>query len=219
MRAPSSLPIFCRLMLGGALGAALGVAPAAAQSTTTPERGVFITQIGQGGRADVVQNNAQSLARIVQDGTANQADLEQTDDGTHRAQIVQDGEGNIASATQQGDGATTLALAQEGDGNTAVVLQNEQEFTAETSATILQSGNGNGIILKQDGSDNDARLAQVGDGNTMTATQLNTGNRLEWSQSGDGLANLHIVQEGGGNLQITQSTTSAQFAPPPGSGG
>jgi hypothetical protein len=50
----------------------------------------------------------------------------------------------------------------------------------------------------------------------MTATQLDDGNRLAWSQIGDGLPDLQIVQTGGATLQITQSNAGAAFAPPPG---
>jgi len=194
-----------------------GVAPAAAQST--PERGVFISQIGDAGRVDVTQQNADSLARIAQDGDGNQITLDQTGSAPHRAQIAQNGDGNLVAAQQDGDGTTDLALAQDGDQNTAVLFQNELSASAQTTAAVAQRGNGNTVVLAQDGSDNSARLDQVGNDNTMTATQLNNGNRLEWSQNGDGLADLGVVQTGNGNLQITQSTTDAQFAPPPGAGG
>lgn len=204
------------LLIGGA-GIATLAAPVAAQSA--PERGVFVTQIGESSRANVTQRNADSLARIVQDGDANQLDLAQTGSAAHRAQIAQDGDGNTVSAEQDGDGMTSLALAQDGDANTAILLQRELSSAGETSAAILQRGNGNTIILAQDGSDNSASLEQTGDGNTMTATQLHNGNRLDWSQTGDGLADLGIVQAGNGNLQVTQSVTGAQFAPAPGSGG
>lgn len=205
----------CCLLIGGL--ALTGLAPAFAQSA--PERGVFVTQIGDSSRVDATQQNANSLARIVQDGDGNQVTLDQDGTAAHRAQIAQNGDGNTVTAQQGGDGTADLALAQDGDQNTAVLFQNELSATAQTAAAILQRGNGNTIILAQDGSDNSARLDQVGDDNTMTATQLNSSNRLEWSQSGDGLADLGVVQTGNGNLQITQSATGAQFAPPPGSGG
>lgn len=209
-----------RLLIGGsglATAVIAAVAPVSAQST--PERGVFVTQIGESSRASITQQNADSLAQVVQDGDANQLDLDQNGNAPHRAQIAQDGNSNTVAAEQDGDGATDLVLAQEGDANTAVLLQRELSSAGETSAAVLQRGNGNTIILAQDGSDNTTRLDQVGDGNTMTATQLNSSNRLEWSQTGDGLADLQIVQTGNGNLQVTQSTSGAQFTPPPGSGG
>jgi hypothetical protein len=204
-------------LLAGSTGLAAFTVPASAQSA--PERGVFVTQIGESSRTNVTQRNADSLTQIVQDGDGNQIDLAQTGSAAHRAQIAQDGDGNTVSAEQDGDGTTILALAQEGDANTAILLQRELSSAGETTAAVVQRGNGNTIILAQDGSDNSASLEQTGDSNTMTATQLNSGNRLEWSQTGDGLADLGIVQTGNGNLQVTQSVTGAQFAPAPGSGG
>jgi Curlin associated repeat len=212
----SPYPARTRAVIGGILALALAM-PALAQ--TAPERGVFVTQIGDASRADVTQQNADSFARIVQDGAQNEADLDQTGPATHRAQIVQDGDGNRAAAAQDGDGSTELSLAQEGNVNSAVLLQREQSATEQTTAAILQRGNGNTIILAQDGSDNAAELDQLGNDNTINATQLNSGNRLLWSQSGDGLSGVAVVQTGNGNLQITQSNTGAAFAPPPSSPG
>lgn len=195
---------------------AAGAISAPALSQTAPERGVFVTQIGDGSRADVAQQNSDSFARIVQDGNDNEADLDQTGAAPHRAQIVQDGDDNRVGVTQEGDGSTELALAQEGNGNLALVLQREASASEQSAASILQRGNSNSIVLVQDGSDNEASLTQLGDGNAMTATQLDSGNRLVWAQNGDGLSDLQITQTGGANLQITQSNTGVQFTPPPG---
>lgn len=191
--------------------------PATAQSE--PTRGVFVTQIGDGSRVEVTQQNSDSLARIAQDGNDNQIDLNQNGSAPHRAQIGQNGDQNIIDAEQDGDGSADLTLAQDGDGNSALVLQREVSAAEQTSAAILQRGNGNRLILTQDGSDNSATLNQLGDDNIMTAAQEGSGNRLEWSQNGDGLSDLGITQIGGSNIQVTQSNTGAQFAPPPGSGG
>ena len=205
-------PIRCTV-LGAAAAAGLIAAPALAQAA--PERGVFVTQIGDAPRAAITQRNADSLARVVQDGANNQIDLEQNGSAPHRAQIAQDGDDNSVLARQDGDGTASLVLAQEGNGNTATLQQREDSGMAQTAAAVLQQGNGNSIILVQDGSDNDALLNQVGDDNTMTATQLNSGNRLEWNQIGDGLSGAQVVQTGNGNIQITQSNSGAAFAPPP----
>lgn len=213
-----------RIAYGLAIGAAL-IAPAvihaqsAPERPERPERGVFVTQIGDGSRVDVTQQNSDSLARIAQDGNDNQIDLDQTGTAPHRAQIAQNGDANVIDAKQDGDGSAELTLAQDGNGNTAAVLQREVSAAERTRAAILQRGNGNRLILAQDGSDNSAALNQLGDDNTMTAGQEGSGNRLEWTQNGDNLADLQILQTGNGNLQITQSNTGAQFAPPPGSGG
>lgn len=196
------------------MAAALMAAPVLAQST--PERGVFVTQIGDGSRATISQQNADSLARVAQDGNANELDLLQTGDAAHRAQIAQDGDGNTIGAEQDGDGSIDLSLVQEGDGNSAIVLQRELSATDQTSAAILQRGDGNTIFLAQDGTSNSAELDQIGNDNTMNATQLNSGNRLVWSQNGDGLAGVVILQTGNGNIEITQSNTGVTFAPAPG---
>lgn len=199
----------------GLAACALLAITTAAQAQNAPQRGVFVTQIGDAPRAEITQRNADSLARVVQDGANNQVDLTQEGSAPHRAQIVQDGDDNTANAVQDGEGSTDLALAQEGNGNSAILLQREQSAIGETSATILQRGNGNSIILAQDGSDNQALLTQEGDNNLMTAGQIDSGNRLEWNQIGDGLADLQIVQTGGSTIQVTQSNSGATFAPPP----
>lgn len=210
-------PTLDLIRIGAVLGAGLIAAPVLAQSV--PERGVFITQIGDGSRATVSQQNSDSFARVVQDGNDNQIDLAQNGSAPHRAQFAQNGDDNRVGAQQDGDGSTDLALVQDGNRNSAAVLQREVSAAEQSSASILQRGNGNSVILAQNGSDNQALLEQLGDGNEMNVTQTDNGNRLEWSQNGDNLSNLGIVQSGGANMQITQSNTGVQFTPPPGSGG
>ena len=198
----------------GFTAAAMIAAPVVAQSA--PERGVFITQIGDGNRGTVTQTNSQSLARVVQDGNDNQASLDQDGAAAHRAQIAQNGDGNIAGAQQDGDGSTELAVVQDGNGNVANVLQREVSAGEQTKAAILQRGNDNRVLLAQNGSDNDALLEQNGDGNSMNVTQLDSGNRIVWTQTGDGLSGADIIQSGGANIQITQTNAgSVQFMPPP----
>ncbi|WP_379923273.1 hypothetical protein [Erythrobacter sp. R86502] len=201
------------LLIGG-LGLT-GWNPVSAQ--TAPERGVFVTQIGENAVASVTQTNADSFARIVQEGDGNEVELDQNGAAVQRAQIVQNGDNNNVLAQQEG--SVVLALAQEGNQNIAVTFQNESLANAQTTAAVVQSGNGNSLMLAQDGSNNSAELNQVGDDNTMTATQLGNSNQLEWTQIGNGLSDLGIVQTGNGNLQITQSAAGAQFTLPPGSGG
>lgn len=202
------------LLLALALGAPVQAYAAPGQ----PERGVFITQIADTSRVAVTQRNSDSLAQVDQDGADNDAELTQAGTAPHKAAITQSGEGNEASARQDGDGSTELVLAQEGNGNSALVIQREATDGMTTGAKVQQLGNRNKVSLTQDGSDNQAELSQVGDDNTMTAIQLNDGNRLQWAQNGDGLSDLQITQTGGAAMQITQSMTGAQFAPPPGSG-
>jgi hypothetical protein len=207
--------------LSGRIASGLAVctllaAASAPHAQSTPERGVFVTQVGDSPRANITQRNADSLAQIAQDGTNNQTDLEQEGPAPHRAQIAQEGDDNRVVATQDGEGSTELALAQEGNGNIALVGQREDSALAQTTATVVQRGNGNSIILVQNGTDNQAELTQEGDNNVMTASQTDSGNRLEWNQIGDGLVDLRIEQTGGAAIQITQSNAGAAFAPPPG---
>jgi Curlin associated repeat len=211
LRALRNALLGCCAIIGGS-----GL-PAAAQ--TTPERGVFVTQIGDVSRVAIIQRNADSLAQVAQDGANNQVDLKQEGTAPHRAQIGQEGDDNAVDAAQDGDGSTDLAIAQDGNGNTVLVVQREDSAAAQTTATIIQRGNGNSIDLGQDGSDNQAQLTQNGDNNVMTASQLDSGNRLEWNQIGDGLSDLQIIQTGGSTMQVTQSNVGAAFAPPPSSPG
>ena len=207
-----SATIGLALLLGGLC------APALAQSA--PERGVFVTQIGDGSRANIAQQNSESLARVVQDGNDNQVDLVQNGAAPHRALIAQNGDNNVIDASQDGDGSAEMTLLQDGNANLAMVVQSETSASDRSVAAVFQRGNGNSAILSQSGSDNEATLEQLGNANIMSASQQGEGNRLQWSQSGDGLSDLGIVQTGGANMQITQSNTgTAQFAPPPGSGG
>lgn len=181
-------------------------------------RGVFVTQIGETNRAEVDQQSGSSYARVVQDGAENRVKLAQGAGGTHYASIGQDGESNVLDAAQDGSGQTVLLLAQQGNLNEALVRQTDNG-AVYSAAAVRQDGEGNRLMLVQNGSDNQARLTQEGDNNEMTATQLGDGNRLEWSQLGSGLPNLQVVQQGSGTLQVTQSNTGAQFAPPPAAGG
>jgi hypothetical protein len=219
MTATGSLDLIRTSVAAGILLAAAAVAAPALAQQSGPDRGVFVTQIGDGSRTDIAQQNADGFARVVQDGNDNRVTLTQKGIAPHRAQIAQDGDSNLVAAEQDGDGSTELGLGQDGSGNSALVFQRETSAGGQSAAAILQRGNDNSLVLVQDGSDNQASLTQLGNGNTMTATQLDSGNRLQWTQNGDGLADLQITQTGGASLQITQSNTGVQFAPPPGSGG
>ncbi len=216
MPIPAARRYFARELLLGAMAVLVVQGPATAQTQATPERGVFVSQIGETSRIAVYQESDESLAQIAQDGANNQVDLEQNGTARHRAQVVQDGDDNTLIAEQNGPGSTAFALLQQGNANSASVVQSELSVGSRTNATLAQLGNSNTLVLVQDGSDNLASLDQVGDGNMMTATQEGSNNRLQWSQSGDGLTDLGIVQTGNGNLQVTQSLTGAQFAPAPG---
>lgn len=191
---------------GGRNGNAGGGAPFEFENIAVPaeeDRGVFVSQIGSGNRAEARQRGARSYARVAQSGDDNSVDIDQ-DDGDHYVRVAQDGSNNALVAGQEGTGQSVLMLAQQGTFNRADVSQTESG-TLFSAAAISQSGNGNLLNLVQDGSDNQARLIQEGDGNAMTATQIGDGNRLAWTQQGSGLADLQVTQEGGQSMQITQT--------------
>ena len=177
---------------------------AAIEAPAEQASGVFIEQVGTTNRAEVNQASASGAARILQDGSGNQASLNQGELGQNTATLAQAGDDNSINAAQNGSGSNLLLLAQEGNGNSALVSQTDSGLLY-SAAAILQSGNGNSLALVQDGDDNQARLTQNGDNNAMTAVQLDTGNRLEWTQDGSGLSDLQITQTGGAAMQVTQT--------------
>nr|HPR08921.1 hypothetical protein [Denitromonas sp.] len=69
------------------------------------------------------------------------------------ARIAQNGDSNRAAAEQDGVGSSDLGLAQEGDDNSAVVLQRQNDPGTQSLAAILQRGNGNVVVLTQDGAE------------------------------------------------------------------
>jgi len=191
--------------------AIIGLAPISAfaqNDVIAPKRdsGVFVSQVGNANAVDVKQGSSDSDARIVQDGSENSTELDQSVAGNHFADITQHGDGNSLVAAQNGNGQVALFLTQQGNENSALTAQSNSGdiFSA---ATVLQSGNDNSLVLQQDGSDNQALLTQYGDDNIMTATQLGSGNRLEWTQEGTARPDLKIVQQGGQAMSILQTNT------------
>jgi minor curlin subunit len=172
------------------------------------DRGVFISQIGDSGQADVVQSAPSAYARIDQDGDGNNADVAQSGTGTGYAEVAQDGSSNFARVQQSGSGQNAVWLTQDGSDNWA--WSNQVALGAVfNGAKLTQMGDNNDMLLHQVGSDNLAVLTQDGDDNGMTAIQLGDGNRLTWIQQGDNLSDLQITQTGGastgGQLAITQT--------------
>ena len=76
----------------------------------------------RGGASDGVALSC-AIARVVQDGSSNEATLAQKGQAPQVARIAQNGDSNRAAAEQDGVGSSDLGLAQEGDDNSAVVLQ------------------------------------------------------------------------------------------------
>jgi len=173
-------------------------------------RGAYISQIGDGNEASVVQTAPSAYARIDQDGDHNDADVAQTGTGTDYLEVAQTGDTNFARVQQSGSGQNVAYVAQKGNGNW-IWSRQDALGAIHNGARLTQNGNNNDMALDQEGSDNLAILTQQGDENGMTATQLGVGNRLTWTQQGTGLSDLQVTQTGGnqtgGQLLITQTNT------------
>jgi hypothetical protein len=172
------------------------------------DRGVFISQIGDGNVANAIQTAPNAYASVAQSGNSNDAELSQTGTGTGYIALSQTGDSNFANLTQSGLGQNVLYAAQNGTGNW--MWSNQSALGAIfNGAQLSQTGNYNDMALDQEGSDNLAVLTQQGDNDAMTATQLGDGNRLTWIQDGSNLSDLQITQTGGdqfgGQLLITQT--------------
>ena len=172
------------------------------------DRGVFISQIGDGNVANAVQTAPNAFASVAQNGNSNDAELRQTGTGTGYIALSQAGDSNFADLVQTGSGQNVLYATQNGTGNW--LWSNQSALGAIfNGAQLNQTGNFNDMALDQEGSDNLALLTQEGDNDAMTATQLGDGNRLTWIQQGDNLSDLQITQTGGsqvgGQLMITQT--------------
>ena len=171
-------------------------------------RGAYIDQIGDSNEASIVQTAPDAYAKIVQQGSGNDADVSQMGSGTAYAAATQSGDSNFARLQQSGTGQNVVYATQEGSGNW--LWSNQLALGAVyNGARLTQSGDNNDMLLYQAGSDNLAVLTQQGDDNGMTAIQLGDGNRLTWLQQGDNLTDLEITQTGGaqqgGQLLITQT--------------
>jgi len=172
------------------------------------DRGVFISQIGDGNVANAVQNAPNAYASVVQNGNSNDAELSQTGTGTGYMAVSQTGDLNFANLDQSGSGQNVVYASQDGTGNW--MWSNQSALgSIFNGAELTQTGNYNDMQLDQEGSDNLAVLTQQGDNDAMTATQLGDGNRLTWIQDGSNLSDLQITQTGaaqaGGQLMITQT--------------
>lgn len=171
------------------------------------DRGVFISQIGDDNTASVIQTAPNAYAAIVQNGNSNDADVEQSGDGTGYIAAAQTGDRNFARLQQSGAGQNVLYASQTGTGNW--MWSNQAALGAiYNGAQLSQDGNYNDMSLDQQGSANLALLTQEGDNNAMSATQLGDGNQLTWIQQGSNLSDLQITQTGGQQLMITQTNVS-----------
>ena len=51
----------------------------------------------------------------------------------------------------------------------------------------------------------DARMREIRGSNRMAAVQTGNNNRLAWTQEGNNLSHPTVLQQGGGNMAITQT--------------
>ena len=170
------------------------------------DRAAFITQIGDGNIASVIQTAPRAYANVVQTGNRNEADVTQRGSGTHYTDTRQTGEANFARIQQDGPGQSVSYLVQSGNGNW-VWSKQDSGLGLHNGAVMAQVGHNNDMVLHQNGSNNLAVLKQEGDGNGMTAVQNGVQNRLTWTQQGTNLSDLSIVQNGGQAIAITQTGT------------
>jgi minor curlin subunit len=172
------------------------------------DRGVFISQIGDGNVANAIQTAPNAYASVAQNGNSNDAELSQTGTGTGYVALSQTADSNYAAIDQSGSGQNVVYATQDATGNW---LRSNQSALGSifNGAELTQTGNYNDMKLDQVGSDNLVVLTQTGDNDAMTATQLGDDNRLTWIQQGDNLSDLQITQTGGavagGQLMITQT--------------
>jgi hypothetical protein len=171
-------------------------------------RATFISQVGDANITTIAQTAPNAYARVDQSGSANEADVTQSGNGSAYARATQAGQGNFARVEQSGSGQNVVYLDQTGSRNWA--WSNQASLGAiHNGGRLVQVGNDNDMQLVQEGSDNRALLTQEGDDNGMTVAQLGAGNRLAWTQQGNGLSDLQITQTGGsekgGQLLITQT--------------
>lgn len=168
------------------------------------DRGVFISQVGNGNTARVAQSAPSAAVSAHQRGNNNHLQLSQNGYAVAYAHVAQSGNANNAALAQGGaDGGNTLYVSQGGNRNTARATQ--FATTGENGAMLTQTGSGNKVQLAQSGADNQAELAQSGDNNRMVAAQEGAGNRLIWTQTGNNLLPLGIHQTGNQAIQITQT--------------
>jgi hypothetical protein len=184
--------------------------------------------LGGANAASVIQDVlTASTADILQDGTVNGAEINQTGQNqtadidqigssngaiirqanlNNEANIRQDGNLNSASALQEMLGDNLANITQFGDGNMATATQDG--FMNE--ATIIQGdaladpadlANGNIVTVNQTGNESETTVVQLGDTNTGTVNQ----------HADEGIINM--AQGGNRNMaMITQNDTAAAGA-------
>ena len=167
---------------------------------------IDIDQFGSSNVADVNQDrvNGQSpvytMARVLQEGELNEADVDQVSATNATADVLQFGDRNDAIVEQFNqtdvDPNHSAYVRQEGSSNFAHLDQSAEEVAAANGADIRQFGTSNQARLDQDG---------LAGGHTAEIRQEGTGNRLE----GLGGAGTFALQAGSGHtLDVFQAGSS-----------
>ena len=185
-----------------------------------------ITQANGGGdgshRAMVLQKGDLNSATIDQEGTNNQAYVDQFDftPPTSATSIINQGKNNTASADnkarvrQHGGTGSTTTMNQDGDANEASAHQDDtgstiditQDGTANKSFVgqlPFYASGGNAATINQTGEYNQSWAWQNGDGNTLSATQSGSENKADQYQEGNG--NTANLNQSGTNGKASKS--------------
>ncbi|TLX63551.1 hypothetical protein DN820_10690 [Stutzerimonas nosocomialis] len=187
-----------------------------------------VESVGQNNQVNALQDGFGS-ASIVQDGTANEVQLEQTSFGLGQeiAHVIQEGAANVADIVQPSGryAAGEVDLHQTGTANNAQIHAGERGDIA-----FLQQGTGNELSARTAGTqvtgqsigdynrveivsitmfDNSLMIDQIGTENFISADQNLSYNSAEISQAGN-LNAAHLHQNMGGDYGAPNQATIAQ---------
>ncbi|TLX53666.1 hypothetical protein DN826_17280 [Stutzerimonas nosocomialis] len=187
-----------------------------------------VESVGQNNQVNALQDGL-GTASIVQDGTANEVQLEQISfgPGSEKAWVVQQGSGNRVDIYQRSGRypAGTADLQQIGDQNTADIHTNDRghftfvqqgignELSADVAASEVTGqsiGDFNRVeISSKTMFDNSLTIDQVGSENAIDAYQSLLYHNAEISQFGN-LNAAHLHQYMGGDYGAPNQATIAQ---------
>lgn len=146
-------------------------------------------------------------ASVTQNGSDNEATINQFGRGGADHTQIQDGEGNKAIADNQW-GSSDGYQEQVGTDNYSLIRQNGSH-----DASVVQHGDDNYSWIRQSAFSSDATFTQTGDNNQINADQRGVGSEMTIEQTGNGntagtagFTNKGIFQIGDGNsLDLTQT--------------
>lgn len=158
-------------------------------------------------RAWVTQVAAINSSSIIdQFGDEGEATVDQTG-SDHTSRILQDGSWNNAMVDQSGDGNDSV-VRQFGGYNDADVLQTGMDG----NSVIVQDGNRNMADLNQAGSNNDSLIRQTGDDNEADVDQLASASGSLSEIFQDGMDNEAIVTQSATSYSLIEQTGNGNYA-------